>query len=101
MGTQQHLWTSATTRAVYAVVLAAGEGTRMRPLTATRPKPMLPVAGRPLVAHTLNAAADKNTPMGHSKGEPNKKKPHRTDRATKVGGGDRIGIYYGIPTLKR
>lgn len=40
------------------VVLAAGEGTRMRPLTATRPKPMLPVAGRPLVEHTLEAAIE-------------------------------------------
>lgn len=38
------------------VVLAAGEGTRMRPLTTSRPKPMLPVAGRPLLAHTLDAA---------------------------------------------
>ena len=39
------------------VVLAAGEGTRMRPLTADRPKPLLPVADRPLVAHVLDAAA--------------------------------------------
>ena len=39
------------------VVLAAGEGTRMRPLTRTRPKPLLPVANRPLVGHTLAAAA--------------------------------------------
>ncbi|PSP93184.1 glucose-1-phosphate thymidylyltransferase [Halobacteriales archaeon QS_4_62_28] len=38
------------------VVLAAGEGTRMRPLTASTPKPMLPVADRPLVAHTADAA---------------------------------------------
>jgi bifunctional UDP-N-acetylglucosamine pyrophosphorylase/glucosamine-1-phosphate N-acetyltransferase len=41
-----------------AVVLAAGEGTRMRPLTETVPKPMLPVADRPLVAHTADAAVE-------------------------------------------
>ncbi len=38
------------------VILAAGEGTRMRPLTAATPKPMLPVADRPLVAHVADAA---------------------------------------------
>lgn len=38
------------------VILAAGEGTRMRPLTETVPKPMLPVADRPLVAHVADAA---------------------------------------------
>jgi bifunctional UDP-N-acetylglucosamine pyrophosphorylase/glucosamine-1-phosphate N-acetyltransferase len=38
------------------VVLAAGEGTRMRPLTASRPKPLLPVAGRPMLAHVLAGA---------------------------------------------
>jgi len=41
-----------------AVVLAAGEGTRMRPLTVNTPKPMLPVAGRPLVAHTADTAIE-------------------------------------------
>ena len=38
------------------VILAAGQGTRMRPLTDRRPKPMLPVGDRPLVAHTADAA---------------------------------------------
>ncbi len=41
-----------------AVVLAAGQGTRIRPLSDSVPKPMLPVADRPLVAHTIDAAID-------------------------------------------
>ncbi len=36
-----------------AVLLAAGEGTRMRPLTYTRPKVMLPLANRPILEHLL------------------------------------------------
>ncbi|AEN06009.1 bifunctional sugar-1-phosphate nucleotidylyltransferase/acetyltransferase [Halolamina sp.] len=38
------------------VLLAAGQGTRMRPLTDNCAKPMLPVADRPLVAHTAATA---------------------------------------------
>jgi bifunctional UDP-N-acetylglucosamine pyrophosphorylase/glucosamine-1-phosphate N-acetyltransferase len=41
-----------------AVILAAGEGTRLRPLTDSTPKPMLPVADRPLLAHTADVAVD-------------------------------------------
>jgi len=39
-----------------AIVLAAGEGSRMRPLTAKRPKVMLPVAGKPFLEHIIHRA---------------------------------------------
>ncbi len=39
-----------------AVILAAGEGTRMRPLTENRPKVMLPIANKPLLEHLIDAA---------------------------------------------
>jgi len=40
------------------VVLAAGEGKRMRPLTAKRPKVMLPLANRPMMEHLILAARE-------------------------------------------
>ena len=41
-----------------AALLAAGESTRMMPLTANMPKHLLPIAGKPLVFHTLEALRD-------------------------------------------
>ncbi|RLI73499.1 glucose-1-phosphate thymidylyltransferase [Archaeoglobales archaeon] len=37
-----------------AVILAAGEGTRLRPLTYTRPKVMLPIANKPILEHLIS-----------------------------------------------
>lgn len=37
-----------------AIIMAGGEGTRLRPLTCTLPKPMVPILNRPMMEHILN-----------------------------------------------
>ncbi|KWX21418.1 GDP-mannose pyrophosphorylase [Mycolicibacterium wolinskyi] len=52
-----------------AVVLVGGQGTRLRPLTLSAPKPMLPTAGLPFLTHLLSriaAAGIKHVVMGTS-----------------------------------
>ncbi len=39
---------------VRAVIMAGGQGIRLRPLTEHTPKPMLPVGGKPLIEHTIS-----------------------------------------------
>lgn len=43
--------------AFMGVVLAAGKGTRMQPFSARYPKPVLPVAGKPIIGHQLEMLA--------------------------------------------
>jgi len=39
---------------VKAVILAGGLGTRLRPLTNNKPKPMLPIGNKPILEHLIN-----------------------------------------------
>jgi mannose-1-phosphate guanylyltransferase len=41
-----------------AIILSGGLGTRLRPLTYARPKPLLPIANRPMLAHLLDRLPD-------------------------------------------
>ncbi len=40
---------------MHCIIPAAGKGTRMRPLTWSTPKPLIPVAGRPMLAHVIDS----------------------------------------------
>ncbi len=40
-----------------AVILAAGEGQRLRPFTVNRPKAMLDIAGKPIVQYVIESLA--------------------------------------------
>jgi len=49
---------SAIPKAMEAVILAGGFGTRMRPLTLTRPKPLLPILDQPMIDHIVRWLPD-------------------------------------------
>lgn len=54
-----HLWDEITTppkRSNLMVIMAGGMGTRLRPHTETCPKPLLPVAGKPMLEHIIERA---------------------------------------------
>ena len=61
-----HLWDEMNTpvrRSNLMVVMAGGKGTRLRPHTENCPKPMLPVAGKPMLEHIVEQA--KKAGIGH------------------------------------
>ncbi len=54
-----HLWneiSSTPTRANLMVIMVGGKGTRLRPHTENCPKPLLPVAGKPMLEHIIERA---------------------------------------------
>ncbi len=44
-----------------AVILAAGKGLRLRPFTENHPKPLIPIANKPLIEYTLESLPDNTT----------------------------------------
>jgi MurNAc alpha-1-phosphate uridylyltransferase len=69
------------------MILAAGRGERMRPLTDTNPKPMLPLAGKPLIGHlieSLSRAGLRDLVINHA---------HLGERIVEhIGDGSRYGV---------
>lgn len=45
---------------VNAIIMAGGKGSRIRPLTLSRPKPLIPIANRPMIDYILKKLEDKN-----------------------------------------
>ncbi len=79
-----------------AVILAAGEGSRMRPLTYTRPKVMLPIANKPILEHLLIEAREAGIRefifiVGY----------HDEQVRHYFGGGDRWGVSMNYCTQRR
>jgi NDP-sugar pyrophosphorylase family protein len=70
-----------------AMILAAGEGTRLRPLTLETPKPLLPVGGVPLIAYILSWLG------GHGISEVAINLCHHGDKIRLfIGNGERFGM---------
>lgn len=43
---------------MHLVIMAAGEGSRMRPLTETTPKPLLKICGKTIIEHNIESIMD-------------------------------------------
>src|SRR5262245_40653467 len=56
-GTREAWCYHRSPRIMRAVILAGGEGTRLRPLTLSIPKPVVPVVDRPFLRHQLDLLA--------------------------------------------
>src|SRR3954469_1649993 len=69
-----------------ALVLAGGEGTRLRPLPLTTPKPVMPLAGRPFLSFTLDWLAR------HGIDEALVSLGYRADDVERVLGGEHKGM---------
>ena len=93
-----------------AMVLAAGLGTRMRPLTDTRPKPLIAVAGKALLDHVLDRLADAGVEravvnvhylaeqiIAHTAGRPKPRVAISDERGLLLGTG--AGVVKALPEL--
>lgn len=70
-----------------AVILAAGQGTRLRPVTLTMPKPLVPVANKPLIAYAIEVLRNAGlTDIGIVVND------LQSSIVTQLGGGDHLGV---------
>ena len=79
---------------MYAMILAAGKGERMRPLSQDTPKPLLQAGGKPLLQYHIEAlAAAAITRIVINTGRLGKK------IETCFGSGDRFGVFLHLSVL--
>ena len=76
------------------MIMAAGKGTRLRPVTDLLPKPMAPIANRPALHHILRLLAAPRPPRGGHQPPPPARGHHRLLRR-------RLGRGHGHPLLVR
>lgn len=85
------------------MLFAAGFGTRMGALTADRPKPLIPVAGRPLIDHALALTGARRV-VANTHYLPDQMAAHLTPRGVQISHEDRIletggGLRAALPQL--
>ncbi len=81
-----------------AVILAAGQGTRLRPVTLTMPKPLVPVANKPLIAYAVDVLRNAGlTEIGIVVNDLD------SPIVTQLGSGDSLGVHldYIVQTEQR
>src|SRR5215216_4953985 len=75
-----------------AIIMAGGQGTRLRPLTSDQPKPMIPIVNAPCMEHIVRLLEDgraatppgRRAPAHHKRRCPYRRRPGHSGRVPRV-----------------